>query len=83
MSSRTHDHGRSHLEQISDQISGLIDPLAARCRGWPAETVTPILAQAWHRQFRGELDEPGLSDTAAALRDGRPWTEALWTDGWA
>lgn len=74
--------GRTHLDWISDRVSGVLDPLAARCLGWPAETIRPLVAQAWRREFHGELGEPGLSDTAAALRDGRPWTEALWTDGW-
>jgi hypothetical protein len=74
--------GRSHLGWISDQISAVLDPLAEGHRGWPAETIAPILARAWRREFHAELGKAALSDTAAAIRDGRPWSHALWTDGW-
>lgn len=76
-----HEHGRSHLNWISDRISGVLEPLAAGCGGWPAETIRPILAHAWRREFACDLGEPGLSDTAAAIHDRRPWTDGLWTDG--
>lgn len=74
--------GRTHLEWISDQISGVIDPLADRCQGWSTEQIRPALARAWRREFHCDLGEPALTDTAAALHDGRSWTSALWTDGW-
>lgn len=73
---------RSHLDQICEQIATVLDPLAVRCRGWPAEAIAPVLARSWQAAFGGELGEPGLSDAAAAISDGRPWTHALWTDGW-
>lgn len=73
---------RNHLEWISDRIAAVLDPLAHRCRGWPTEAIAPVIAAAWRREFHSELSEPGLSDTAAAIRDGRPWVHALWTDGW-
>lgn len=73
---------RSHLDQIFDQIGAVLDPLADRCRGWPAEQIRPILAETWRREFHGTLRDPGLSDAAAAISDGRPWAHALWTDGW-
>lgn len=74
--------GRSHLQYISDRISGELDPLAEHCRGWPVATIRPILASTWRRAFGSELGEPGLSDTATALSHGRPWSNGLWTDGW-
>lgn len=64
------------------QVDGVLDPLVGNCRGQPIETIRPLVAQAWRREFGSALSEPGLSDTAAALREGRPWSEALWTDGW-
>lgn len=73
---------RTHLEQISDHISGVIDPLATQFRGWPTETIRPVLARAWRREFGGDLSDTALQDTAVAIRDHRPWTDALWTDGW-
>lgn len=82
MSNNGHDHGRGHLDWISDRISGALDPLATRCRGWPPETIRPVLAQLWRREFHATLGEPGLTDTATAIHDGRPWSDGLWTDGW-
>jgi hypothetical protein len=73
--------GRSHLEWICARIGVVVDPIAERHRGWPAETIRPVLARAWRREFGGPLGEPGLSDTAAAIRDGRSWVRALWPDG--
>lgn len=80
--STVRDHGRSHREYISAQLSDVLDPLAARCRGWPVEDIRPVIAQAWRREFGGKLSDAALSDSAVALRDGRPWCEALWTAGW-
>ncbi|MDN5919074.1 MAG: hypothetical protein L0I76_28935 [Pseudonocardia sp.] len=76
------DQRRSHLEHVSAQISEVLDPLAMRCRGRPVEAIRPLVAQAWRREFRCELGEPALSDTAAAVHDGRPRSEALWSTGW-
>lgn len=76
------DGGRTHLEQISDQISGVLDPVASRCLGWPAEKIRPVIARSWKGAFRSSLGEPGLTDTAEAISEGRPWSEGLWTDGW-
>lgn len=73
---------RTHLEQISDTISHVIDPIAVQFRGWPTETIGPVLARAWRREFGCDLSDIALHDTAVAIRDHRPWTEALWTDGW-
>lgn len=78
----TYEHGRSHLDRISDRIGEVLDPVAARLHGWPPETIRPVLAQLWRREFNSTLGEPGLSDTAAAINDGRPWSDGLWTDGW-
>jgi hypothetical protein len=75
-------HGRTHLQDISDRISGELDPLAARCRGWPTDTIRPLLAATGRRAFHTSLGEPGLSDTAAAISEGRRWSHGLWTDGW-
>ena len=74
-----HDHATSHLEHISAQISTALDPLAVRCRGRPADQIQPLIADAWRQAFGSRLSEVALSDTALALRDGRPWCEALWT----
>lgn len=77
-----HERGRSRREQIFDQVSGVLDPLAVRYRGWPVEAIEPMIARAWRREFGAALSEVALADTAMALRDGRPWCEALWTGGW-
>lgn len=77
------DHSRTHLEHICAQISDVLDPLAGRCVGLPVEQIRPLIAQTWRREFGGGgLSERALTDTAVALRDGRPWCEALWTTGW-
>ena len=73
--------GRSHLDWISDRISGVLDPLAMDHQGWPEETIRPLVAKAWRREFGGALNDSALADTAAAIHDGRPWSDALWTDG--
>jgi hypothetical protein len=65
-----------------EQISGVLDPLAQHCEGQPAATIRPILARTWRQEFGRRLNEPTLSDLAAALAQGRPWTQTLWTDGW-
>jgi hypothetical protein len=76
-------HARSsRREWFLEQISGVLDPLAQRCEGLPAATIRPILARTWRQEFGGRLNEPTLSDLAAALAQGRPWTQTLWTDGW-
>lgn len=85
MNSPYHPHdfsGPSHLDWISTQVGAVLDPLARRYRGWPVESVRPIVARAWRREFCSTLPEPGLTDTAAAIRDGRSWYHALWTGGW-
>lgn len=41
-----------------------------------------MLAAAWRREFHSVLGEPALTDTAAAIHEGRSWSYALWTDGW-
>ncbi|MDQ4115642.1 MAG: hypothetical protein M3235_01630 [Actinomycetota bacterium] len=76
------DHAHSHLEHVAIQVGEVLDPLAARCRGQPVETIAPLVAQAWHRSFHAELSQTAVADTAAAIHDGRPWCEALWTAGW-
>ncbi len=73
------DHTASHLEHISIQISTVLDPLAVSCCGRPAEQIQPLVADACQHAFGSRLSELALADTAAALRDGRPWCEALWT----
>ena len=75
-------HGRTHLQDISDRIGGELDPLAARCRGRPTDTIRPLLAATARRAFHASLGEPGPSGTAAAMSEGRPWSQGLWTDGW-
>jgi SAM-dependent methyltransferase len=72
----------SRREWFLEQISGVLDPLAQRCEGLPAATIRPILARTWRQEFGRRLNEPTLSDVAAALAQGRPWTQTLWTDGW-
>ncbi len=46
-----------------------------------ADRIQPVVAHAWRQAFGGRLNEVALADTAVALRDGRPWSEALWTTG--
>lgn len=70
------------LDWISDQVSGVVDPVADRCRGWPAEQIQPVLAEAWRREFRCDLDKHAVSEAAAAIHEGRPWAYTLRTDGW-
>ncbi|NIB31279.1 hypothetical protein HBB16_05245 [Pseudonocardia sp. MCCB 268] len=36
------------------------------------QTAQPLIAEAWRREFGAELSDRALSDTAIALRDGRP-----------
>lgn len=60
----------------------MIEPLAASHRGRPTETIRPILARTWRREVGCDLSEVALEDTAKAIHDHRPWTDALWTDGW-
>jgi hypothetical protein len=74
--------GRTHLSWISDQVSAVLDPLAVRCDGWPPPAIRLALAREWRRAFHAELGEPGLTDTAAAIHAGRPWSDVLWADGW-
>ncbi len=81
MTPPVHDHAASHLEHISIQISTVLDPLAVSCHGRPADQIQPLVAHAWQQAFGGQLSEVALSDTALALRDGRPWCEALWNTG--
>ncbi len=76
-----HDHAAGHLEHVAIQISTVLDPLAVSCRGRPADQIQPLVAQAWRQAFGGRLNEVALADTAVSLRDGRPWSEALWTTG--
>jgi hypothetical protein len=73
---------RPPLDQINDQIAAVLDPLAEHCHGWPVDTITPIVRGAWRRAFHGELSETAVVDAATAIHDGRPWSEALWIDGW-
>lgn len=75
------DHGASHLEHVSVQMSGVLDPLAARCVGRPIEEIRNLIAQDWPRHLGSEFTTMALTDTAIALREGRPWCEALWTTG--
>lgn len=70
------------LALISADIGAVLDPLAARYAGWPVPAIRLALTRAWFEAFGAELGEPGLTDTAAAIRDGRPWAHGLWTDGW-
>lgn len=82
MTPSVRDHTAGRLEDISIQISVVLDPLAVRCAGWPVEQIRPLIAHAWRREFGSELSETAVSDTALALHDRRPWCEALWTTGW-
>lgn len=67
--------------QIIAQIADVIEPFSIRCAGWPVEATKPILARLWCQEFGASLGEPGLTWCAEAVRDGRPWQEALWGDG--
>ena len=71
-----------NLSWIPDQVSDVVDPVAERCRGWPAEQIQPVLAAAWRRGFRCDLDERVVSDAAAAIHEGRPWAYALRSHDW-
>lgn len=62
-------HGRTHLQDISDRIGGELDPLAARCRGRPTDTIRPLLAATARRALYTSLGEPGPSATAAAISE--------------
>jgi hypothetical protein len=73
---------RPPRDQINEQIAAVLDPLAQHCQGWPVESISPIIRGAWRRAFHGEISETAASDAATAIHDGRPWSEALWTDGW-
>lgn len=66
-------------DRISDQAGGVVEPVAERCRGWPAEQIEPVLAEAWRREFHCDLDEHAVSEAAAAIHEGRPWTYPLRT----
>ncbi|HXV92630.1 MAG TPA: hypothetical protein VD813_04980 [Pseudonocardia sp.] len=61
----------------------MLDPLAERTRGLPLPVVRREVQRAWRSAFGGRLGEPGLTDCAEALRDGRHWSRGLWTDGWS
>lgn len=76
-----HDHGASHLEHVSTQMSAVLDPLAARCVGRPVEEIRQLIMQDWPRHLGSEFTTMALTDTALALREGRPWCAALWTTG--
>jgi hypothetical protein len=60
----------------------VLDPLAERCRGWPVEALTPMVRDTWRREFHSEISPAAAAETATAIHDGRPWSEALWIDGW-
>ena len=60
MDNTVRDHGRTHLEHISGQISEVLDPLAARREGLPVDQIRPLIAQIWRREFGGR----GLSERA-------------------
>lgn len=76
------DGSRSYLNWIYDEVGGVLDPLAEHYRGRPVDTVRPVLARTWRREFGAPLGEPGLSDAATAISEGTPWDRALWTGGW-
>jgi hypothetical protein len=67
---------------IADQVGEVVAPIAERCLGWPTEQIRPMLATAWRREFDSTLGEPALTDTAAAIHEGRSWSQVLWTGGW-
>ena len=73
---------RAPCAQINDQVAAVLDPLAERCPGWPVDRLMPIVRGVWRHEFHSEISEAAAVDTATAIHDGRPWSEALWTDGW-
>ena len=73
----------SREEWFHDQLTAVMDPLARRCQGQPVAVVRPILARVWWEEVGSRLREPVLSDCAAALAQGQPWTQPLWCGGWS
>jgi hypothetical protein len=73
---------RAPREHINDEIAAVLDPLAEQCRGWPVDRLAPMVRAAWRRRFHSEISRTAAADTATAIHEGRPWSEALWIDGW-
>lgn len=61
-----------HLEHVPEPVGEVLDPLAARCRRWPAEGIGAPIAPARHPVSQTDLDDAAPADTAAAPREGRP-----------
>ncbi|MFC5996515.1 hypothetical protein ACFQE5_20115 [Pseudonocardia hispaniensis] len=66
---------------IARQVAEVVDPLAARYRGWPEPTIRRILQRSWRQAFGAPLEGPVLDWCAQAIETGRPWQRAMWGTG--
>jgi hypothetical protein len=81
-----HDEGWVSRQEVLAAVRGRVAARVTR-----ASDAYPVLKRLSERGAtyaqvlgvtKGHVSRAAAAETAAAIHDGRPWAEVLWTDGW-